>query len=237
MKFLYQVKNESKNKKKLAFIFSGLLKEYRTFSNVKHKINLFLVDLLDRLSILSHLLGDAYNAAKYGLRVVFDEKLILRQHGMTQRKVSILERLLDFECAIRSLANVVQRIERVLNAEHRRAIPLTIELLEHFFFGQVAAAVLYAYGRLHVVEASAVQLEEFDQQHAQIDLARARIDAGMQLQKADRHEYETVGADAACPHFVKVTLDQELFEDHDECAQTRILYQILFDELCRFDSF
>ena len=108
--------------------------------------------------------------------------------------------------------------------------------------GQIGAAVGHPNAGLHVVEAAAVELEELDEQHAQIEIesagarvhnGRARVDARVHLEEAHGHEYEAVGADAAGPDLVEVALDEELLEDHDERSEARVLAQVLLDELGR----
>ena len=50
------------------------------------------------------------------------DEVALRQDGVHEREVGVLERLLDLERAVRALADVVERIERVLDAQYGRAI-------------------------------------------------------------------------------------------------------------------
>lgn len=58
----------------------------------------------------------------------------------------------------------------------------------------------------------------------------------MQLQKADNHENQTVRANAARPHLIKIALDKKLLEDHDKRPETRKLDEILLDKLGRFHA-
>lgn len=55
------------------------------------------------------------------------------------------------------------------------------------FLRDVAAAVLYADASLHVVEPPAVQLEELQQQHAEVSIG-VGIVTRMKLEEADAHE-------------------------------------------------
>lgn len=112
--------------------------------------------------------------------VVFDQIGELRSDRFAQRQIRVLERLLDLERTVRALADVVLRIERILDAQDRGSIAIH-ELLEDLLLGHVRAAVAYPNARFHVVELFAVQLEELDQQHAQIVVRAARIYARMQL--------------------------------------------------------
>lgn len=71
--------------------------------------------------------------------------------------------------------------QRVLDAEHGRPAEAVVHGLHDLLFGDVGAAVLDADGRLQVVEVAAVQLEELDQQHAQVLVGVACVDARVQL--------------------------------------------------------
>ena len=48
--------------------------------------------------------------------------------------------------------------------------------LEHFLLGQVRPSVLHPDAGLHVVEITAIQLKELDQQEAQVDVGTPRVD-------------------------------------------------------------
>lgn len=69
----------------------------------------------------------------------------------------------------------------VLYAEHGWPVPAP-HGLEHFLLGHVRAAILHPDARLHVVEISAVQLEELNQKVAQVDVGASRVDPRMQLE-------------------------------------------------------
>lgn len=97
--------------------------------------------------------------------VVFDQIGELRSDRFAQRQIRVLERLLDLERTVRALADVVLRIERILDAQDRRSVAVR-ELLEDLLLGHIRPAVAYSYARFHVVELLTVQLKELDQQHA-----------------------------------------------------------------------
>lgn len=58
----------------------------------------------------------------------------------------------------------------------------TAQGLHHLLLGEVGTAVLHPDSRFQVVEVAAVQLEELDQQDAQVYVGRPAIDPGMELQ-------------------------------------------------------
>lgn len=63
----------------------------------------------------------------------------------------------------------------ILYAEHGWSVS-TPHCLEHFLFGQVSAAVRHSDAGVHVVEITAVQLKELDQQEAKVDVTTSRVD-------------------------------------------------------------
>lgn len=71
----------------------------------------------------------------------------------------------------------------VLYAEHGWPVPAP-HGLEHLLLGHVRASILHPDARLHVVEISAVQLEELNQKVAQVDVGASRVDPRMQLEQA-----------------------------------------------------
>lgn len=74
--------------------------------------------------------------------------------------------------------------QRVLDAEHGRPVSVG-HALHDLLFGDVRAAVLDADPCFQVVEVAAVQLEELDQQHAQVLAGVPGVDAGMELQAGE----------------------------------------------------
>lgn len=58
----------------------------------------------------------------------------------------------------------------------------TAQGLHHLLLGKVRASVLHTDPRFQVVEVSAVQFEELDQQDAQIYVGCPAIDPGVELQ-------------------------------------------------------
>lgn len=137
--------------------------------------------------------------------------------------------MLDFKCTIRSFSNIIRCIEWILNAQNARTIAIT-KLLANLLLRHIRAAIAHPNTGLHIIELLAVELEELDEQNAEVVLGASRVNARMQLQERDDHENERVGADAARPHFVEVALQQELLEHHGQVAQARVLVEVLFDE-------
>ena len=88
--------------------------------------------------------------------------------------------------------------QRVLYAEHGWSVPIR-HGLHDLLFGDVRAAVLDANPRFQVVEVAAVQLEEFDQQHAQILVGVPGIDARMELKRKQNKYYNTL-----CGHYTAI---------------------------------
>lgn len=62
----------------------------------------------------------------------------------------------------------------VFNAEHRRPVS-TPHGFQHFLLGQVSPSILHPDASLHVVEITAIQLKELDQQKAQVDVGTSRV--------------------------------------------------------------
>lgn len=75
----------------------------------------------------------------------------------------------------------------VLYAEHRRRVSIC-HGLHYFLFGDVRTPVRDADPRFQVVEIAAVELEELDQQHAQVRVGVSGIDAWMKLRRRQREE-------------------------------------------------
>lgn len=63
----------------------------------------------------------------------------------------------------------------VFYAEHGWPVS-TPHGLEHLLLGQVSASILHPNTSFHVVEISAIQLKELDQQKAQVDVGAAGVD-------------------------------------------------------------
>lgn len=76
-------------------------------------------------------------------------------------------------------------LDGVLDADHGGPVPAAHDL-QHLVLGQVGASVLHPDARLHVVEVAAVQLKEFDEEEAQVDVGAPRVDPRMQLSPARR---------------------------------------------------
>lgn len=76
-------------------------------------------------------------------------------------------------------------LDGVLDADHRRPVPAA-HAFQHLVLGQVGATVLHPDTRLHVVEVAAVQLEELNEEVAQVDVGAPRVDPRVQLSPARR---------------------------------------------------
>lgn len=63
----------------------------------------------------------------------------------------------------------------VFYAEHGWPVS-TPHGLEHFLLGQVSSSIRHPNASLHVVEITAIQLKELDQQKAQVDVGAAGVD-------------------------------------------------------------
>ena len=164
------------------------------------------VHVLDPAAVLDDLLRDAYDAAEYAL-VVLDQIGVLGRDRLAQRQVRVLERLLHLQSAVRALADVVgcfvrfgiccfisirrkisskqkkskrTQIERIFDAEDAGTVAV-VELFDDLLLGHVGAAVAHPDARAHVVELLAVELEELDEQHAQVVVVAARVNARMKL--------------------------------------------------------
>ena len=74
----------------------------------------------------------------------------------------------------------ITRVERVFNAEDTRSTSV-VELLGDVLLGNIRAAISDANARSYVVELLAVELEELDEQHAEIVFVAVRVDTRMQL--------------------------------------------------------
>lgn len=70
----------------------------------------------------------------------------------------------------------------------------------------IRASVLDSYRSLDIVELASVQLEELDEQHAQVVWLPEPLGPRVQLQEADTHEDQRVGRDASREHLVQVAL-------------------------------
>lgn len=78
--------------------------------------------------------------------------------------------------------------KRVLDAEHGRPVAVVHDFHD-VLFGHVGAAVLYPDACFQVVEMAAVQLEELDEQNAEVHVGSASVDSGVEL----RHKNEITG--------------------------------------------
>lgn len=76
-------------------------------------------------------------------------------------------------------------LDGVLDADHGGPVPAA-HALQHLVLGQVGASVLHPDARLHVIEVAAIQLKEFDEEEAQVDVGAPRVDPRMQLSPARR---------------------------------------------------
>lgn len=76
-------------------------------------------------------------------------------------------------------------LDGVLDADHGGPVPAA-HALQHLVLGQVGASVLHPDASLHVVEVTAVQLEELDEEEAQVDVGAPRVDPRVQLPPARR---------------------------------------------------
>lgn len=75
--------------------------------------------------------------------------------------------------------------KRVLDAEHGRPVAVA-HGFHDVLFGHVGTAVLYPDARFQVVEMAAVQLEELDEQDAEVCVGSPGVDSGVEL----RHKIE-----------------------------------------------
>lgn len=66
-------------------------------------------------------------------------------------------------------------LDGVLDADHGWPVPAA-HALQHVVLRQVGASILHPDSRLHVVKAAAVQLEEIDEEVAQVDVGAPRVD-------------------------------------------------------------
>ena len=71
-------------------------------------------------------------------------------------------------------------VERVFDAEQRR-LEAVLHVAQYVVLAHVRAALAHADARVEVVELAAVELEELDQQHAQVDLLVLGVEARVQL--------------------------------------------------------
>lgn len=71
-------------------------------------------------------------------------------------------------------------LQGVLDVEHGRPVAVHHVLL-NLVFGNVAASVLYPDARLQVVEVAAVELEELDEQDADVDVGTGHVLPVMKL--------------------------------------------------------
>lgn len=76
--------------------------------------------------------------------------------------------------------------KRVLDAEHGGPVAV-VHGFHDVLFSHVGAAVLYPDACFQVVKMAAVQLEELNEQNAEVRVGRASIDSGVELRhkKAD----------------------------------------------------
>lgn len=130
-------------------------------------------------------------------------------------------------------------LKRIFYAEDGRTCAVRHAFLQ-LLFRHVGSAVRDADADLSIVEIPSIQFEEADQKSAKIQIRARRIQRGMELKRrvswevkrrknlevADCHEDETVGAHAAGEDFVEVALEEELFEDEHEFRQTRVLHHV-----------
>lgn len=101
-------------------------------------------------------------------------------------------------------------LDGVLDADHGGPVPAA-HALQHLVLGQVGASVLHPDARLHVVEVTAVQLEELDEEEAQVDVGAPRVDPRMQLSRARREAgvKKSTGGEKPSPPRGSKPLDQE----------------------------
>lgn len=64
----------------------------------------------------------------------------------------------------------------VFYAEHGRPVS-TPHGFEHFLLGHVSSIILHPDAGLYIVEVMAIQLEELDQQDAQVDVGTSRVNS------------------------------------------------------------
>ncbi len=88
------------------------------------------------------------------------------------------------------------RVERIFDTEHRGSVAILHVLLDHLL-GHVHAAVAHADAGAQVVEVAAVQLEELDEQHAEVSVQLQRalsLVPRMQLQHTAQYclKHETL---------------------------------------------
>ncbi len=72
--------------------------------------DLVLVRALNHVPVVAHLPGYAHYATEQTLWAVFDYELVLRQNGLAQRVVGVLEGLLHFERSVRTLYSEILNI-------------------------------------------------------------------------------------------------------------------------------
>lgn len=78
-------------------------------------------------------------------------------------------------------------LDGVLDADHGGPVSAA-HALQHLVLGQVRTSVLYSDARLHVIEVAAVQLEELDEEEAQVDVGAPCVNPRVQLLQARRGE-------------------------------------------------
>jgi hypothetical protein len=120
------------------------------FGKLEDHVDLRLIGVLDPCTIVSDLTRNPNDAAENGElragtgtcsvhirahgclllgggrgRTLASDEVILWQDGMHESEVGVLECLLDLERAVRAFADVVEWIERVLDAQYGRAVGAT----------------------------------------------------------------------------------------------------------------
>lgn len=99
-------------------------------------------------------------------RYLAEAKETVNNRNPTTRRTQVVP-FSPFEFAART------RLQRVLDVEHGG--PVSVHVPLNVVFGNVAASVFYPDARFQVVEVAAVELEEFDEQDADVDVGAAHV--------------------------------------------------------------
>lgn len=99
-------------------------------------------------------------------------------------------------------------LQRVLNVEHRGPVSIHHVLL-NLVFGNVAAAIFYPDARFQVVEVAAVELEEFNEQNAEVDVGTGHVLPVMKLKDPAKLKHliidQRVTGEFKCQLYVTLT--------------------------------
>ncbi len=87
-----------------------------------------------------------------------------------------------------------------------------------------------------IIEVNTVELEELDQEHAEVGIARPRVLSRMELEKTDNHQDQGVGGQSSTIDFVEVSLQKELFQDVDQPREEGVAFLEMLDQLGRAEA-